>query len=111
MLMNVWVCIFFGIVSIFFFKQKTAYEMRISDWSSACALPISFRTCIERLLKSRYLTFDAPDARQGLLLFFRAVWHRTPLYLGTPPHYTILHHSICGRTSPQILCSSSTITG
>src|SRR3546814_18230215 len=25
---------------IFFFKQKTAYEMRISDWSSACALPI-----------------------------------------------------------------------
>src|SRR3546814_8801719 len=28
---------------VFFFccKQKTAYEMRISDWSSACALPIS----------------------------------------------------------------------
>src|SRR3546814_5711435 len=25
----------------FFFKQKTAYEMRISDWSSECALPIS----------------------------------------------------------------------
>src|SRR3546814_3154913 len=25
---------------IFFFKQKTAYEMRISDWSSTCALPI-----------------------------------------------------------------------
>src|SRR3546814_8718399 len=25
---------------IFFFKQKTAYEMRISDWSSECALPI-----------------------------------------------------------------------
>src|SRR3546814_9311397 len=29
-------------VSMFFvFKQKTAYELRISDWSSACALPIS----------------------------------------------------------------------
>src|SRR3546814_3202423 len=26
---------------LFFFKQKTAYEMRISDWSSTCALPIS----------------------------------------------------------------------
>src|SRR3546814_13315352 len=25
---------------VFFFKQKTAYELRISDWSSACALPI-----------------------------------------------------------------------
>src|SRR3546814_2914476 len=24
----------------FIFKQKTAYELRISDWSSACALPI-----------------------------------------------------------------------
>src|SRR3546814_2394238 len=23
-----------GIVTVFFFKQKTAYEMRISDWSS-----------------------------------------------------------------------------
>src|SRR3546814_8921635 len=28
------------IVDVFFFKQKTAYEMRISDWSSDCALPI-----------------------------------------------------------------------
>src|SRR3546814_7262416 len=27
-------------VIIFFFKQKTAYEMRISDWSQTCALPI-----------------------------------------------------------------------
>src|SRR3546814_3236153 len=25
----------------FFFKQETAYERRISDWSSTCALPIS----------------------------------------------------------------------
>src|SRR3546814_9918939 len=29
------------VVFFFFFKQKTAYEMRISDWSSTCALPIS----------------------------------------------------------------------
>src|SRR3546814_10243910 len=27
-------------ICFFFFKQKTAYEMRISDWSSTCALPI-----------------------------------------------------------------------
>src|SRR3546814_6933318 len=26
---------------VFFFKQKTAYEMRISDWIQTCALPIS----------------------------------------------------------------------
>src|SRR3546814_3985746 len=30
----------FVLFFIFFFKQKTAYEMRISDWSSDCALPI-----------------------------------------------------------------------
>src|SRR3546814_1101939 len=29
------------LVAFFFFKQKTAYEMRISDWSQTCALPIS----------------------------------------------------------------------
>src|SRR3546814_15985942 len=31
MLPDVWILV---CVSIFFFKQKTAYEMRISDWSS-----------------------------------------------------------------------------
>src|SRR3546814_1643778 len=29
------------IVCFFVYKQKTAYEIRISDWSSTCALPIS----------------------------------------------------------------------
>src|SRR3546814_20059358 len=29
------------VVFFFFFKQKTAYEMRISDWSSDVSLPIS----------------------------------------------------------------------
>src|SRR3546814_2376559 len=28
------ILVFFVVVSFFFFKQKTAYEMRISDWSS-----------------------------------------------------------------------------
>src|SRR3546814_15725293 len=31
----------------FFFKQKTVYEMLISDWSSTCALPISRRRLLE----------------------------------------------------------------
>src|SRR3546814_7119130 len=31
-------CVF--VLCLFFFKQKTAYEMRISDWSQTCALPI-----------------------------------------------------------------------
>src|SRR3546814_2278762 len=29
-----WGCVHRTIDSVFFFKQKTAYEMRISDWSS-----------------------------------------------------------------------------
>src|SRR3546814_1916289 len=32
--------LFCGFFFIFFFKQKTAYEMRISDWIQTCALPI-----------------------------------------------------------------------
>src|SRR3546814_14357350 len=28
------ICVFLFIIFFFFFKQKTAYEMRISDWSS-----------------------------------------------------------------------------
>src|SRR3546814_8375108 len=39
-------CIFAGlfIVVFFFFKQKTAYEMRISDWSSdVCSSDLSLK--------------------------------------------------------------------
>src|SRR3546814_1634626 len=35
----------------FFFKQKTAYEMRISDWSSDVALPISLCGQYRRLAR------------------------------------------------------------
>src|SRR3546814_11677152 len=41
-------------VDSFFFKQKTAYEMRISDWSAdVCSsdLPYSFPKKSERLIK------------------------------------------------------------
>src|SRR3546814_4689668 len=40
------------VVTFFFFKQKTAYEMRISDWSSdVCSsdLEIAFSQCINKL--------------------------------------------------------------
>src|SRR3546814_9569402 len=32
--MSVFMCIYLFFFCFFFFKQKTAYEMRISDWSS-----------------------------------------------------------------------------
>src|SRR3546814_4947249 len=47
------VCLLFKRVVFFFFKQKTAYEMRISDWSSdVCSsdLPVIQRAA-ERAIK------------------------------------------------------------
>src|SRR3546814_5677498 len=39
------------IVCLFFFKQKTAYEMRISDWSSdVCSSDLYFRLTADRRL-------------------------------------------------------------
>src|SRR3546814_6662374 len=41
-------CVFF--CCFFFFKQKTAYEMRISDWSSdVCSSDLAVRGCLETL--------------------------------------------------------------
>src|SRR3546814_8158348 len=66
--MSVVVCVCWGAVVFFFFKQKTAYERRISDWSSdVCSSdllcgggPFAFRMirCGRRFesLPSRYLT-------------------------------------------------------
>src|SRR3546814_5268502 len=40
-----------SIVMFFFFKQKTAYEMRISDWSSdVCSSDLSISTRRRRIL-------------------------------------------------------------
>src|SRR3546814_1169598 len=47
-------------VFVFLFKQKTAYEMRISDWSSDGALPISQRALAdgEVRIANRWLSVD-----------------------------------------------------
>src|SRR3546814_5640083 len=39
---------YYGYVCFFFFKQKTAYEMRISDWSSdVCSSDLGHRQNVE----------------------------------------------------------------
>src|SRR3546814_7897966 len=41
--------LYFSVFCIFFFKQKTAYEMRISDWSSdVCSSDLCLRQRAER---------------------------------------------------------------
>src|SRR3546814_1336816 len=40
---DMYVCLFHYFILFFFFKQKTAYEMRISDWSSdVCSSDLAY---------------------------------------------------------------------
>src|SRR3546814_17376745 len=58
--------IFFRFASIvFFFKQKTAYEMRISDWSSdVCSSDLRDQTDQDRPQNSKPVSFgEGPQAR------------------------------------------------
>src|SRR3546814_5811173 len=60
--------VFLDIICVFFFKQKTAYEMRISDWSSdVCSSDLAHRP----RKRDR-------DARQGLGKAGRAPDPRRP---------------------------------
>src|SRR3546814_4994252 len=50
----------------FFFKQKTAYEMRISDWSSdVCSSDLRVRLCIGRteIVAERGQILEVEDVR------------------------------------------------
>src|SRR3546814_6610013 len=69
----------------FIFKQKTADEMRISDWSSDGALPISSPACGRRWRAATdeggerselLLLFFLPDNRNAKIKSFRAVTAR-----------------------------------
>src|SRR3546814_3091142 len=57
-------------VCFFFFKQKTAYEMRISDWSSdVCSSDLACRSDHAGVEEQR-LCGDRSDARSS----FRSPW-------------------------------------
>src|SRR3546814_9305804 len=74
------------VVLFFFFKQKTAYELRISDWSSdVCSSDlVPFGDTLEwdgrrwRLLS----TPVAPSARSGAVMAYDAARDRTVLFGG-----------------------------
>src|SRR3546814_4110183 len=56
-------------ILFFFFKQKTAYEMRISDWSSDVALPIcrDLRGLVQpagKAVRGRSHRFPSPERRR-----------------------------------------------
>src|SRR3546814_8583563 len=69
---------------LFVFKQKTAYEMRISDWSSDVALPISRFPWSGRAMPKT----DTEDAG-------RRPHVRASTCSGAPLHRTVaLHHCV-----------------
>src|SRR3546814_4118603 len=48
MLLRLWDCSIPLLFFVFFFKQKTAYEMRISDWSSdVCSSDLLCAVCVQ----------------------------------------------------------------
>src|SRR3546814_7687084 len=57
-------CDYYGLDVIFLFKQKTAYEMRISDWSSdVCSSDLKSWSHVDRGLPSRdVIAFAAHSA-------------------------------------------------
>src|SRR3546814_10323773 len=61
-----WLKMFIRCIVFFFFKQKTAYEMRISDWSSdVCSSDLGELVQIERgLYALRNTTHEVIPARQ-----------------------------------------------
>src|SRR3546814_7662806 len=63
-------------VSFFFFKQKTAYEMRISDWSSdVCSSDLSSETCPEGARGAHHGPLHrAQHLRSGALTAVSASW-------------------------------------
>src|SRR3546814_1729337 len=61
----------FSVCGFFFFKQKTAYEMRISDWSSdACSSDLfrSLLPCLIRGLFEKYKFTAAPVSSSNFFL-------------------------------------------
>src|SRR3546814_5928163 len=62
----------FVVVFFFFFKQKTAYEMRISDWSSdVCSSDLSTKRLLnENRLSSKISRSNVSPSALGYFLIF-----------------------------------------
>src|SRR3546814_9567432 len=74
----------------FFFKQKTAYEMRISDWSSdVCSSDLDRGQPVEhrRVLRQRVRRIDRPAARCRAMPF--GTLRVDPLIEGEAPEHEV----------------------
>src|SRR3546814_4611502 len=90
------------LVSFFFFKQKTAYEMRISDWSSdVCSSDLTS----EGMAKVEIYTkaFCGYCARAKRLLDDKGVaYEETDITMGGPKRAEMIERAGGRMTVPQI---------
>src|SRR3546814_4446005 len=64
-------------VHFFFFKQKTAYEMRISDWSSdVCSSDLMAEDCLQDTLIAALRAYPRLRHRDNLRAWLYTIAHR-----------------------------------
>src|SRR3546814_18685506 len=111
-----WVCVLVSLFFFFFFKQKTAYEMRISDWSSdVCSSDLTafrksavqeFGHRLDALLRAMItVTEIAPDGRVSLVRSlgdprFEQVFYGWYWPVADPPGRLILSRSLWDSPLP-----------
>src|SRR3546814_6864622 len=84
-------CVMSCCLFIFFFKQKTAYEMRISDWSSdVCSSDLIEEEDIVWVQDYHFLPLGerlrAQGVRNRIGLFLHIPWPPTRLLVSLPHH-------------------------
>src|SRR3546814_13905904 len=114
-ILYVFSCVYF--LLIFFFKQKTAYEMRISDWSSdVCSSDLALHLQPQRFSSDRRACLDALRAarheragglglnerRQGLFALF-------PPFMPSAAAGRVSRHAHAGKWNPTDTASRCSI--
>src|SRR3546814_6245172 len=88
-------CVFF----VFFFKQKTAYDMRISDWSSdVCSSDL---ISVDHTTIYRWVQCYAPEMEKRLRWFWRRgfdpSWRLDETYVKVRGKWTYLYRAVDKR--------------
>src|SRR3546814_9303437 len=88
--------LYFSVLCIFFFKQKTAYEMRISDWSSdVCS------SDLQQIVQEDALRVHADARRPAEFLV-----DRRGIESGLVPHFELVDRragGVIGTDQPRLL--------